>query len=183
MIKLRLGLIIVVVMTTILSIGAAFMPATVVSAADSTTIDCGNGRTVQTFAPNPNKDTICAQSCGSSSVFFIPAWYKGMLHQVTSSNGSTNCEFQPEKGADGKIDITKTALLVGLNILQAALVITGYITIIFLIKGGFEYMLSTGDPGRITSAKGTIRNAIVGMVIAILAASIVNAVGGIIGGS
>lgn len=190
MIKSRLVLLGVAAFTTVLSLFGSL--STVAYAADSTTITCDDGRQIQTYATNPDKATICASStpepCGSSTVFFIPAWYKGLQ--------DSSCAFSPAytdsvsnkpcvKGstADCKPNISKTALLVGLNVLQAALVVVGYITIIFLIKGGFEYMLSTGDPGRITSAKGTIRNAVIGLVIAILAASIVNAIGGMIPGA
>ena len=52
-----------------------------------------------------------------------------------------------------------------------------YVAIGFLIRGGFGYMTSSGSPEGMTAAKKTITNALVGMIIALLAASIVNAIG------
>ena len=113
-----------------------------------------------------------AGSCPPDTVFGIPAWYKGM------QNAST-CEFQPERDGTA-VNGTRTAIKIGMNVLQAALVVAGYAAIIMLIRGGYMYMLSAGAPDGISSAKKTIRNAIIGLVIALLAAAIVNAVAGVI---
>lgn len=50
----------------------------------------------------------------------------------------------------------------------------------FIIKGGFLYIMARGEPGNITSAKQTITNAIIGLIIALLSAAIVGAVAGVI---
>ena len=42
-------------------------------------------------------------------------------------------------------------------------------------------MLATGDPGKIASAKKSLTNAIIGLVIAVLASIIVNLILGIFG--
>ena len=42
-------------------------------------------------------------------------------------------------------------------------------------------MLATGDPGKIASAKKSLTNAIIGLVIAVLASTIVNLILGIFG--
>ncbi len=44
-------------------------------------------------------------------------------------------------------------------------IISSAATVLFLIKGGYQYMSSTGKPEAITSAKKTIRNALIGSVI------------------
>lgn len=114
------------------------------------------------FAEDPSTST--EEAC-NASFFMMPAWYNGMA-------SGDDCEFQPIDN-----DIAKTGAKIGANILQAALVLVAYVTIFFLIRGGFAYMTSTGSPDGMASAKKTIMNALIGMVIAILAASIVNAIG------
>lgn len=42
----------------------------------------------------------------------------------------------------------------------------------FLITGGIQYMSSTGDPARLENAKKTIRNAIIGLVLVLAAATL-----------
>ena len=50
----------------------------------------------------------------------------------------------------------------------------GIITVIMLVIGGFKYIISGGDGKKISDAKNTILYAIVGLVIVVLAYSIVN---------
>jgi hypothetical protein len=52
--------------------------------------------------------------------------------------------------------------------------ITGAVSVIMVILGGFRYAVSNGDQGNITSAKNTILYAIIGVIIAIAAYAIIN---------
>ena len=107
----------------------------------------------------------------SDTFLGIPAWYKGMQ--------DSNCAFKaPETG--GQPDAKKLVLRIALNIIQAGMVAVAYVAIFFLIKGGFGYITSAGSTDGMAAAKKTITNAIIGLVIAILAASIVNAIAGAI---
>lgn len=120
-------------------------------------------------AINPGEDPC------DRSLFGIPPWYHGMM---SGSGGS--CEFTPITYTDGsstKTDLVKTGAKVVSNVIQAALVVVAYVAIGFLLRGGFGYMTSTGSPEGMTVAKKTVSNALVGMIIALLAASIVNAIG------
>ena len=51
--------------------------------------------------------------------------------------------------------------------------VVGVISVIMIIFGGFKYITSGGDAGKVTSAKNTILYALVGLVIAALAQLIV----------
>lgn len=70
------------------------------------------------------------------------------------------------------------------NIFAWAYSMAGLIAVVFIIKGGIEFMVSQGDPGKIQKAKRELVYAIVGLVIVVLAAlitgAIINAVGGAI---
>lgn len=115
--------------------------------------------------------TQAAAAGCTDTVLAIPAWYKGM------QDGS--CRFDPVKNG-AQVDVVKTSVRIGMNVLQAALVIAGYVAVIMLIRGGFMYMLAAGDVGGMTNAKKTITNAVVGLIIAVLAASIVNAIASLV---
>ncbi len=52
--------------------------------------------------------------------------------------------------------------------------ITGAVSVIMIIVGGFRYVVSAGDPKAVQGAKNTILYAVIGLVIAILAFAIVN---------
>ena len=75
-----------------------------------------------------------------------------------------------------KADTTKSGGLVGMiqTIINVVLSIVGIIAVVVVIFGGFTYMTSAGDPGKITKAKNTIMYGIIGLIIALLAYAIVN---------
>jgi hypothetical protein len=112
-------------------------------------------------------------ACPSDTLLGIPAWYKGMQ--------DANCDISPPAkttttNGDG---LRNFIIKIALNVIQAALVITGYVAAFFVIKGGFLYIMSQGEPSNIESAKKSIANALIGLIIALLSAAIVNAVAGI----
>lgn len=53
-----------------------------------------------------------------------------------------------------------------------AYTVAGLIAVIFIIKGGIDYIIGHGDPGKIRIAQQTIIYAVVGLVIVLLAALI-----------
>lgn len=54
------------------------------------------------------------------------------------------------------------------------LAIVGVIAVFMIILGGIQYSTSAGDSGKVKKAKDTILYGIIGLVIALLAAAIVN---------
>ncbi len=54
------------------------------------------------------------------------------------------------------------------------LALSGTATVLFLIRGGYLYITSSGDPAALEDAKRTIRNALIGLVIVIAAAFMSN---------
>jgi hypothetical protein len=55
------------------------------------------------------------------------------------------------------------------EIVNTILYVSGIISFIFILIGGFRYMTSTGDSSRIQSAKETLLYAIIGLVVTFLA--------------
>lgn len=53
-------------------------------------------------------------------------------------------------------------------------ILVGLVAVIMIIVGGFKYITSQGDSGKVTSAKNTILFAIIGLVVVALAQIIVN---------
>lgn len=111
-----------------------------------------------------------ARAACQQSLFLIPAWYSGLV------DGSCNLnKIDQQESSMGKF-IVKVAL----NIVNAAFVIAGYAAVFFIIKGGFMYMLARGESGSVASAKTTITNAIIGLIICLLATGIVTAIASVI---
>jgi hypothetical protein len=107
-----------------------------------------------------------AASCATKGLQIIPSWYK----YIEGNQTSNGCELTFNFPADIPQVL---AAVVEIILRVGALVAVG-----FVIYGGFQYMLSQGEPDRTKNARNTIINAVIGLVIAIFATIIVNFVGG-----
>lgn len=55
------------------------------------------------------------------------------------------------------------------NIVNALLVFAGAVAVLFLIIGGFRYVISAGNPDQVEGAKKTILYAILGLIVIFIA--------------
>lgn len=60
------------------------------------------------------------------------------------------------------------------RITQIIVMAVGVVSVIMLMIGGTKYIVSSGDPAKVNNAKDTILYALVGLVVAILAQTIVS---------
>ncbi len=86
---------------------------------------------------------------------------------------------QPTTVQDGKTVGTGPTHLFGTDgvfstIANVLIFLTGALSVIAIIFGGFRYVTSTGDAGRVKQAKDTILYGVIGLVVALLAYAIVN---------
>jgi len=65
--------------------------------------------------------------------------------------------------------------------LAYAIIIAGFLSVVFIFFGGFSFILSGGQEDKIKAAVSTIRYAIIGLVVTILATVIIGTVGGAMG--
>ncbi len=82
------------------------------------------------------------------------------------SDGGNQTAGIPEIEANGNL-ITDT-------VLPFVFVTLGALSVLFIIIGAFRYVLSSGDPKNTEAAKETIIYALVGLIVAVLAYTIVN---------
>lgn len=109
-------------------------------------------------------------ACGDERFLTIPAWYRGLTQ--TAKNGDCNI-VKPDPANPGKFIWT-----IVLNITEMLLHLVGYLTVGFIIFGGFKYITSAGSSDGMAKAKTTIANAIIGLVLSIVSIAIVNLVSG-----
>ena len=111
-------------------------------------------------------------NCSVDSGFLgFPFWYRGLANE-----GSANCELKSPANIKGGIGEYIT--IIASNILSMAAMAVVYISVGFVTYGGFQYITSSGSADAVKKAKDTIRNAIIGLVIAILAGAIFNFING-----
>lgn len=79
-------------------------------------------------------------------------------------------------GPDGSPRPTKLndMWIIVLNITQMIIMAAGYAGVGFFIWGGFTYIMSQGDPSKITEAKNTLLNVVIGLIIVMGSIAIIN---------
>lgn len=121
----------------------------------------------------PPQPAMAAASCTDAHFLTMPAWYRGVTKE---ENGSCNVSVEATGG-----DLSKFIWTIAFNIVDIMLNIVAYISVGFIIFGGFKFMISTGSASGSESARKTIVNAVVGLVISIMSIGIVNFISGNLG--
>lgn len=119
------------------------------------------GATLTLAAPQP------AMAACNTTLLTFPAWYRGVVDD--------SCNIKSPSDSGGLPAFIWT---IGLNIVEIMLQLVGYISVGFIIAGGFKYLTSTGSADDIAKAKKTILNAVIGLVISIFSVAIVNIISG-----
>lgn len=120
--------------------------------------------------------------CKPRYFFGIPSWdtYLWEAGYVSHNTVTKACEFNVQLVGGGGLDFTAVSLI-GLGILDIALRLAGLVAVGFIVYGGVQYVLSRGEPDRAKKAQGTIINAVIGLGVAVIAATVVSFIGNRIG--
>lgn len=139
------------------------------------------------LAPAPvfaQERDFCQTSIGG--FFGLPTWYKYLnpRYRAAYTDSENNripaqCELDPLRTSSGGLDV-RYFLKVGMAVFEIVMRVAAMAAIAFVIWGGFQYLMSQGEPEKIAGARTTIVNALVGLMIAIFSVAIVNVVGGAI---
>lgn len=121
-------------------------------------------------------DKPCSEGSGSGSFFGFPTWYKYLKSREIQLDGGTICSPH--------LTSLNDVWLIGLAIIEILLRIAVLVAIAFVVVGGFKFITANGDvggggkPDKIASARRTVIDALVGVVIAVVAIAIVSYMGG-----
>jgi len=122
---------------------------------------------------------IASAACGQDKTFFgLPTWYKYLEFDQ-------NCEIKikerivtyDSKGKVKKVNDQinfKTIWLILFAVVEIILRLAGFLAFVFVLVGGFKYVLSQGNPEKTANALQTIKNALIGVIIAIVASQLVS---------
>lgn len=115
-------------------------------------------------------------NCKQTFFFLIP-WDQYL--SVTVNSVTQHCEVN----SFHTLDTNSSFLLIALAVLDDLLRVAALVAVAYVIFGGFKYITSQGSPDGTKNAQSTIINAMVGLVIAIIAASVVAFLGNSLGGA
>lgn len=105
-------------------------------------------------------------SCQAGDFFGLPVWWKYLEVQPPDCIVSLDLVNNPN-------DLW-AIVVVGVEIL---LRIAGFVAVIAIIISGIKYMTAQGNPEKAAAARKNLYNALAGMLIAMIAASLVSFIG------
>jgi len=120
---------------------------------------------VLVVAPAATPSTVSAAACSSGGSDSVS---RGLNDVGSQGAGTITCpaNINSQQGVAGLVA----------KLINWALYLSGAIAVIFVIYGGYQYILSAGNDESATKGRGTVINALIGLVIIILAYVIVNVV-------
>ncbi|QQS20206.1 hypothetical protein IPL85_02010 [Candidatus Saccharibacteria bacterium] len=119
----------------------------------------------------PVGGTASAATCGKKFLGLKP-WFAYLQDDNFDPDCNINNKFQLL--GDGK---NSGILPVSLAIADALVRIAGFVAVVFVIMGGIYFITSNGEPDRAKRGRETIFGALIGLVVAIVAAAVVSFIG------
>jgi len=108
----------------------------------------------------------------SETLLTFPAWYKGLAREPEPDCGVKGPDANDPNG------LTKYLGRIGLNVIEFMLQLVGYISVAYIIVGGYKYIISSGSSDKMVGARKTILNAVIGLAISLFSVAIINLVAG-----
>lgn len=125
-------------------------------------------------AADPKPKVIMPVKECDAYLLTLPAWFNGLA----GKNGGECTVVSPQALGSDEGALGRFIWIIGLNVLQILLQIVAYLSVGFIIYGGFVYLTSAGRSDKITRGREMIQNAVIGLVISLLAVALVAFVGG-----
>lgn len=97
----------------------------------------------------------------------FPAWYRGLIKDA----GTCDLKSPSDFGDNG---LSTFIWIIALNVIDIGLMLVGYLSVGFIIYGGFLLMTGRGKPAEIAEGQMMIRNAVIGLAISFGSVAVVN---------
>lgn len=123
----------------------------------------GFATTAPAKAMTPPTPVTQFAACDPGSFFGFPTWFACLPKDATGHPKLTKLE---------------DLWLIAFPVLESAIKLAGYVAVGFVIWGGIRFIKSQGNPGEITAARDTIRDALIGLGICVSAVAIVQFLAG-----
>jgi Type IV secretion system pilin len=109
--------------------------------------------------------TAAAVACPNQSILGFPAWFNGL-----------DCTGDVTAGYTVMPKTVNDTWIIVMNVVQWLILAGGYISLYFIIWSGFKFIIAEGDPEKIKTARQTITNSVIGLVIVLVAVAVVRTI-------
>lgn len=113
-------------------------------------------------------DLYFAAATCSHSFFFLPNWWEFLSKQPSPPDCSISLNFPTD------------IWTIGLAVLDMLLRVGGFVAVISIIIAGLQYIMSTGNPEKGSSARKRLTNSLIGLAIVLIASGVVAFLGNVL---
>lgn len=121
-----------------------------------------------------------AAACGKPTFLGLIPWYQYL--ELSKDKVTGSCRIINFDQTTQVLGAHSPFLLIALAVLDDLIRVAALVAVGFVIYGGIQYVTSQGSPEATTKARESIINALIGLILAILAASIVAFIGSSLAG-
>lgn len=114
-----------------------------------------------------------AASCSTPNFFKFPSWYTYLGSRMEVNSATNRCEMKDLTNSE----FIQSIPLIALAFVDIALRIAALVAIAYVIWGGIQFVTAQGEADKVKRARQTIINALIGLVIALIATAVVTFVG------
>lgn len=108
-----------------------------------------------------------------ASVSMLPASVSAAYNPFQNVCGSGGGDSTVCNSTDGGKDPISGSNGVIVNVTSILALIVGFVSVAFVVWGGFKYITSNGDSSAVSTAKNTIIAALIGLILALMARPII----------
>lgn len=101
-------------------------------------------------------------ACDGGSFLGLPKWYK----YLDGEGSGVDCS--PTLSGIGDI------WLIVMAIIEILLRVAAIVAVVYVVIGGFKFITSRGNPDKINSARNTLQDGLIGLIIAVIATAVVS---------
>lgn len=105
-----------------------------------------------------------------------PKFSLDMMPEATSGSPVNSDGLVPISNFTDKISHTQITDVINRGIAYA-IILAGLLSVVYLLYGGISFILSAGQEDKVKQATATIRHAIIGLIVTVLAVVAVSTVG------
>jgi len=108
---------------------------------------------------------VDAAACPDRSSFLdFPNWYRGL--ECTVIEGHTVVDM-------GSMTVPRVVWTVAINMIEILMRVVGILAVVMILVSAFRYLTNGGNEQKIAAAKTSLTQAVIGLIIAILASTVI----------
>lgn len=130
------------------------------------------------FALAPQAATIASAACDPpQSVLGLPTWYKYLEGEEVAGKCTPKVRPSDDDDPEGTVNLV---LPIGVALLEIGASLGALVAFVMVLWGSFNFVTSIGESDKAASARKTVQNSAIGLVILLISARVIDFFGNLL---